>query len=264
MTATAPPVRLAVVADPDDRPAWQRAERIADQLALPLVTGGDAVPGAFDLLLDVDADCIGLREANRPRSRPLVIDLVHMSRMFRPTAGGRDPLVRAVGPLRENRTVADATAGLLRDAFRLACRGYCVTALERSPVLAVMIEDALARAAAGGDRRVREALTRLSFLHGDACDHLARLADSQRPDVVYLDPMFPPRRHPALSKKDIRLCRLLAGDDTDADRLFMQARAVARRRVVVKRHPHVPPIAPDPSHRIHSKMIRYDVYVTSA
>ena len=44
-------------------------------------------------------------------------------------------------------TVVDATAGLGRDAFVLASLGCKVTLIERSPVVAALLQDGLARAA---------------------------------------------------------------------------------------------------------------------
>ena len=85
------------------------------------------------------------------------------------------------------------------------------------------------------------------------------------PDVVYLDPMYPHRTKSALPKKEMRLFRLLVGPDDDAARLVAAARAVALRRVVVKR-PAGAPFLGDvrPDGRLESKNTRYDLYLTSA
>ena len=68
---------------------------------------------------------------------------------FRSGASRKDALARAAGfgkgivP-----TIVDATAGLGRDAFMLACLGAQVTLLERSPEVHGLLRDALARAGA--------------------------------------------------------------------------------------------------------------------
>jgi 16S rRNA (guanine1516-N2)-methyltransferase len=81
------------------------------------------------------------------------------------------------------------------------------------------------------------------------------------PDVIYLDPMFPPkRRRSAAVSKELRLLRLLAGEDSDAHELFEVARRVARQRVVVKRPDHALPLAPRPTVSYGGKLVRYDVY----
>ena len=82
-----------------------------------------------------------------------------------------------------------------------------------------------------------------------------------RPDVVYIDPMYPPRRkQSALPKKEPRLLRALVGDDPDAADLARVALQVAARRVVVKRPGHAEPLLPDPDLAYKGKLVRYDVY----
>ena len=171
----------------------------------------------------------------------------------------REPLARALGA--RTRTVIDATAGLGQDAFLLACLGYRVTAIERAPVLAVLLRDGLARAAA--DPVQRNALgDRLCVITGDA---RLLLREMTPPDAVFLDPMFPPkRRKSALARKEIQIIRRVVGDDPDALELFAVARASARERVVVKRPTSAPPLAPRPSMSYVSKLVRYDVYKIAA
>ena len=116
----------------------------------------------------------------------------------------------------------------------------------------------------------------LKTLHGHACSFLQQLAAQKEraaaalggvstpvdiPDVVYFDPMFPPPKKSALPKVEMRILRQLVGDEPDASELFDLARAVARRRVVVKRHRLAEPRAPDPTHSHSDKTTRYDVYV---
>jgi 16S rRNA (guanine1516-N2)-methyltransferase len=88
------------------------------------------------------------------------------------------------------------------------------------------------------------------------------LTESQRPDVVYLDPMFPARSKSAQVKKEMQVFHQLVGTDPDADQLLELARACAKKRVVVKR----PRIAPElaaarPSYTLTGKSNRYDIYV---
>ena len=171
------------------------------------------------------------------------------------------PVVRAMGD--RVRTVADATAGLLGDAWLLALAGFEVTAFERSPVVARLVRDGLRRAAA--DPRVdRAALARLRFEEADA----AAALDAAGPgsfDAVLVDPMFPPKRkESALARKDVRLLRAAVGDDPDAAALLAAARRAARVRVAVKRADDSPPIegAPEPDVRFEGRTSRVDVYLS--
>jgi len=165
----------------------------------------------------------------------------------------RDPLARAIGlPKRSTPpTVLDATAGLCRDAMVLAHMGCHVTAIERIPALVALVQAALANSALA---------TRLQVHLGDASQFLASLPPANAPDVVYLDPMFGDSDR-AQVKKDMQICRALAGPPDDPAPLLAAARAVARDRVVVKRHRKDPPLAADLSFSLETNRIRYDAYL---
>lgn len=100
----------------------------------------------------------------------------------------------------------------------------------------------------------------MTLVVADARDYLAALPAADCPDAVYLDPMFPQRRKSALVKKEMRIARLVAGDDSDAAELLAVARAVARSRVTVKRPVGAPPLAGEPAYAYPGRTIRYDVY----
>jgi 16S rRNA (guanine1516-N2)-methyltransferase len=98
---------------------------------------------------------------------------------------------------------------------------------------------------------------------GDGVTVLERLAGEaleDRPDVVYLDPMFPTGRKTA-ERKAMRVLRLISGDDLDADRLLGAALKVARRRVVVKRPLRGEALrGAEPMVMHRGKSLRFDVY----
>lgn len=161
-----------------------------------------------------------------------------------------------------NPVICDATAGLGRDGFVLASLGSQVSLCERSPVLAALLEDGLQRAALNAE--IGDWVSRhLSLNAGDSCDWLNSLSDGQQPDVVYMDPMYPPGKASVLVKKEIRALQQLLGPDQDSSRLLDIARQTAQRRVVVKRPKRSGWLTDEkPSTSIESKKTRYDVYVT--
>ena len=112
--------------------------------------------------------------------------------------GGRGQLLaRAVFPKGvTSPTVVDATAGLGRDAFVLASLGARVTLLERSPIAYALLDDALRRAHSSG---VADIAARMTLRSGDAASYLQTL--SERPDVIYLDPMYPHTKQAGAAKK---------------------------------------------------------------
>lgn len=159
--------------------------------------------------------------------------------------------------------ILDATAGLGRDAFVLAGLGCEVTLVERSPAVAALLDDGLRRARE--DAEVAPIIARMQLLCGDAEALLQGLDEQQRPDVVYIDPMYPHRDSSALVKKEMRLFRALVGEDRDADKLLAAALATARLRVVVKRPDYAEPLAGRAATlSIATKNHRFDVYVIKA
>ena len=201
-------------------------------------------------------------ETRRGSSRQIYVDFVGGAVGFRRVSGRtrRQPIAQAVGLRHGPVSLVDATAGLGRDSFLLACLGCTVTAIERSPVLAALVRDGIARAG-GHSPKLDEVLARLRFVLGDARDVLRTMTDSSAPDTIYIDPMYPPSKKSALVKKEMRVCRRLVGDDPDAGELFDLARQVAKKRVVVKRQPHAPPLGPKPTTTCLGTRVRYDVYV---
>ncbi|MGD2119070.1 MAG: class I SAM-dependent methyltransferase [Chromatiales bacterium] len=176
--------------------------------------------------------------------------------------GGRNqPLARAVGikagflP-----QVLDVTAGLGRDAFVLASLGCQVDMLERSPVMAALLDDALQRAASHAE--VSDICQRMHLLFHDSRDYLQQLTEEQYPDTIYLDPMYPERRKSALVKKEMRLLQQLVGKDEDSGELLLLALQRANKRVTVKRPKNAEYLAGiEPHASINSPNTRYDIYL---
>jgi len=226
----------------------------ADKLALPI--GGDA-----EFALQVSAAGLQLQKLGRSAPGPIRVDFVSGALAHRRQFGGGSGqlIAKAVGIQSGVRpTILDATAGLGRDAFVLACLGCHVHMIERHPVVAALLADGLRRAALDVD--VAEIVQRMPLQVGDAIE-LMRGWTAQPPQVVHLDPMFPSRDKSALVKKEMRLFQPLVGGDDDAPELLAAALVLASHRVVVKRPRKAPAIAGvAPSYSLDAKSSRYDIY----
>jgi len=253
---------LIAVAAPSAGKLRDAACRLARELELPLAD--DPAGGGFSWLLRLTARGLELRQAETRSPGPVYVDFVSGRLAYRRRFGGgrRQPLARAVGLKGGvNPYLVDATAGLGRDAFVLACLGCRVHMVERSPIIAALLRDGLERAAL--DPEIGPLIrARLRLSGADSRVFLAALADDERPDVVYLDPMYPQRVKTAWVKKELRALRQLVGDNQDAPELLAAALAAARRRVVVKRPRRAPPLAgPPPGFPIEAENTRFDVYL---
>lgn len=199
----------------------------------------------------------GAHHNRDPRVGPVYVDFSHLDlRPYSANLSRRQPLARALG--KKTRTVVDATAGYCQDALLFALMGYRTIAIERSPVVMALARDGLRRLSARTGIMLDK---RLRLIEGDGRVLLPSIMPP--PEVIYLDPMFPPKRKKSAAvKKEMRLLRALVGDDPDAHELLDISRRVALDRVVVKRPDDAPPLAPDPSMSLAGKLVRYDVYLT--
>lgn len=203
---------------------------------------------------------VQLRPLDKELGNPVTVDFIHGKTGFRFMRAQHEMIVKAVaGRSKDPLRVMDATAGLGRDSFILAAAGFAVTAIERHPAIACLLADGLDRARYSPEGAA--VAERIQLQWGVAHSILAQLEESERPDVVYLDPMFPERTKHALVKKEMRLFRDVVGDDMDADALMEIALEVARKRVVVKRPRKADSVAGrKPGYQLLGKSSRFDVY----
>lgn len=246
-----------MVADGDGsgEDAWRR-QHLARSLQLPLWREPAPAP---ELLLDYVGSMLALRQP--PPARTGKVGVEFSAGPLQRRLQGADLLLRAVrGRRREPLRIIDATAGLGRDSYHLAARGFSVLMIERAPVIGALLRDGLERGCSDADPEVRSACLRLCLEIGEARQILPRYAGW---DVVYLDPMFPDRSGQALAKKEMHwLQQLLAdGEGEDEAELLAAARSTAALRVVVKRPRRAPPFAGTPAdYQVMGRTIRFDVY----
>ncbi len=295
---------VILVIESQDPLRLRAAKSLAAKLQLPIQTKLDSSQlDEHSLILALRDETLELRDPSTKPGHGLIVDFstLHPKQSARRGNFSRNqPLARAIG--KNTRTVLDATAGLGHDSALLACMNFNVIAVERSPIIAALLQDGLRRALLDPDLTNTFA-DRLTIINADAREFLNSPSlegggwgvgeeprSSQRANLqisnptfassapsavkprsnldvehfaIYIDPMFPPKRKSsALAKKSIRLVRQIVGDDPDAIDLLHTARQHAPR-VIVKRPNHAPPLAPNPTATINANLVRYDVYKNS-
>lgn len=228
----------------------------AKQIAAKLQIAYQAPDAVYSL--NVTPEGLSISKTQSRETTPLRIDFLHGKTAQRLLNQGKHLLARAVGfkksqPL----TVLDATAGLGQDGFVLASLGCQVLLLERSPIIAALLNDGIMRAK-GQLPNLHMELQQINSI-----DYLMRLTPESFPDVIYLDPMYPEKQSSALNKKALRWLRDIVGDDNDAEQLLQVALSKALKRIVVKRPrlaPHLGYHKPDFSTL--GKTCRFDVYLS--
>ncbi|WP_367672462.1 class I SAM-dependent methyltransferase [Buchnera aphidicola] len=168
-------------------------------------------------------------------------------------------IAKAIG-IKKNKKliVLDATAGLGKDSFIFFSLGCKVFMIERNPVLAALLNDGLERGYK--DKKIGNLLKKnIKLIHTSKITTL--LLEKIKPDVVYLDPMFPKIKKTSLSKKNIRIIRDLVGNDNDSDILFQKFQSLMIKKIVVKRPRYANHLGNKiPKHIIKTKKHRFDIY----
>lgn len=216
-----------------------KARQLAELTGLPLSDSIDnSASGHWRLLVEDN-----LLQLERPDNLSISIDFIN-GKANRRTAESnfrKQPLARALGlhKLRakyddDDRAprVVDATAGLGTDAWMMASLGCCVTLIEQSPVLNALLQHAID--AAKHNALSSDTAHQLNLIKANAIDYLQDDATA-RPDVIYLDPMYPATNKQALVKKGMQLLHELIGPDDNGHALLSAALNKANFRVVVKR-----------------------------
>lgn len=251
--------KIAVVATCDA--LLPKAQSIASQLNLPII-GDKKDSHHFPILLVVTPERLELRENNTKNSKPIFVDFLTPTLNYRIKHGGgkKQLIAKAIGIKNEkNLQILDATAGFGIDSFILASLGCEVVMLERSHIMNALLEDGLARL------NNKNKNLKIELYNAQALDYINKISDAglERPDVIYLDPMYPERQKLALNKKSMRILHELVGDDSDAPKLIDAALRCAKKRVVVKRPKHATYLNNlKPDLQFLSKgSCRYDVYL---
>lgn len=245
--------------------AWIREQGflLVDDLSHP-------ASAKLPILLCDDENRLSLFRVENKQKMYVHVDFVSGTQTYRRQKASvkNEMLARALG-LKTNTDkpfrVVDATAGFGRDSMLLASLGCLVTLLERSSLMCFLLNDGLQRAAHSAE--LLPMLSRMQLLQVDACDYLAALnrpetANEQRPDAVYLDPMFPASKNKAQVKKEMRILREVLGEDGDGELLLNAALASGVSRVVVKRPRKSEYLGSiKPQHSVDGQSSRFDVYL---
>jgi 16S rRNA (guanine1516-N2)-methyltransferase len=258
--------------DPD---VYDQALSLSLQLDLPLMTDiekphsncSSMKTGDCDYFLNVDGDGLSLCPIEKRRHGAIRIDFASGANAHRRHFGGGNgqTIAKAVGISGSFKpSVFDLTAGLGSDAFVLASLGCAVTLFERQPVIAALLRDAIARASADEDSELRHIMRRFSLRACDAIDALEASVEQNKPDVIFIDPMFPERKKSAQVKKEMQAFQNIVGSDDDSVKLLQGAIKSARHRVVVKRPSSAAFLGNlSPTYSLKGKSTRFDIFALS-
>jgi 16S rRNA (guanine1516-N2)-methyltransferase len=245
-------------------PSLQQAvQHLASQYLLPTIP--ITKQENFDFILLLTSQGLSLQNPKKKDWGDLQVDFLKGKIGYRLShiQSQKQLLAKAIGPKKhlKTNTILDLTAGLGSDGFILAQLGFSVTLLERSPIITALLADGLHRAL----RHKKYSTINIQLIHRDAMLYLQQLMQTQNlPDIIYLDPMYPPSRKSALAKKEMCFLRQIVGNDSDAETLLPLAITCAQQRVIVKRPRLASALAElKPQHSIVGKQHRFDIYLVT-
>ncbi len=250
--------QLTIAISYSDATQQERAAALAQELHLPLATT-DTEKAGYKFLLEQSAQHLAIHWYKEEGILTFVVEYLTGSAAHRRQFGGstRQLIARAVGFKKDyHPTIIDATGGFGRDGFVLASIGCQVKLLEQSPFIYALTADGISRLNA------EEPDIKLSVEHIDALHFLPTLQDNEKPDVIYLDPMYPARSKSAMVKKASQFLQALtASYPMHEHQLLFSSLEHAKKRVVVKRPNwagHLANFTPNITYQ--SKTTRFDVY----
>lgn len=275
--------RIPIVLKADGDCAY--AEALAAHLKTTLLHTTPDAP----VWLSVDADGLSLTDGDQAMRG----DFTKLQKRLQYHNLTHELLVKATKVKgRKKLRVIDATAGMGEDSLLLAAAGCEVTLYEQDPVIAALLQDTMRRALE--EAALHEIVMRMQLVEGDSIGHLRRLGEAatgsdvqegdvghdcstltasaaatsdadtalKRPDVIYLDPMFPERQKSGLVKKKFQLIHYLEAPEENEEALMQAAIDARPFKIVVKRPAKGPYLAGlKPSYSLDGKAIRYDCYV---
>lgn len=252
-------------------PACKRSLALSHKLNLPMVSVS-TFKQCKELYLTFDNDILKLSwgGASNSGETPFFIDFLTTEQSRRQKQARSELVVKAVGKIPSTASyVWDLTAGLGRDSVLLHAGGWNVTMFERNKILSSLLEDGLNRFICVKGNLINT----INLVGMEANEWYQSLSDidrlaSQKPAVVYLDPMYSPDTigKKALVKKDMQMLHRVLGveeglDESNNNFLFNYARAIALNRIVVKRALTAPTLVNSVPHEsITGTSQRFDIY----
>ena len=223
--------------------AWCEPLPIAPEELQQALAGERTKPG---LLLDE----LGMALLMPGHNEPYRLPKQQITR--RAQTGRPGELARACGLPQAKPSVLDACAGFGTDGLTLAALGCTVTMIEQHPIVWLLLHD------------LAQGIEGVTVQQGN-CEQV--MSAGHRWDVVYLDPMFAPRKKNALPGRGLQHLRELtsnqgAQNGPTLSELIALGRRCALTRVVVKRRLKDPQ-EPRAAFQISGKSVRFDVYLPS-
>ena len=193
----------------------------------------------------LEVDATGKPSLHTEAKKPFFLDMSQLTPL-----NSQQPFAKAIG--KEKSKILDITAGWGYDSYLLALKGHNVLGLEKHKLVFLFLDFF---------QKNSDTSLHLKFLLTDSFLHLEQLED--KPDVIYMDPMFGINQK-GKSAKPLHILQTLTDTKLqDPQKLFELACKKSKKKVVVKRHQKEQPFSGHKLHSFSGRAICFDVFSSS-
>lgn len=185
---------------------------------------------------------------------PVWVDFLSPKWMFKlKTLSKNQPLFKSIG---SSKNIFDLTAGLGEDTFCFLSKGFKVTAFEKNPIVYSLLKNGFDRLR-NNNKWAPIIEQNLKLIYADSLEFIVKT--NERPEAIYIDPMYSEVGE-ALPKKEMVILREILASDNNIENLLQTSLRVATKRVVIKRSLKSKYLSLAPTHSFAGSTTRYDMY----
>ena len=202
-----------------------------------------------NLSINLNKDNIELINANYKEAVSISVDFLDeaINNKIKLRLSGKKDIFGKLFPIK-NSTLLDCTAGYGRDSYVLRLMGFNVTMIENSPVMSLLLNDAL--------KKLK--LLNFTMYHGNSYDYLSH--SKKYYDYIYIDFMFNKLKKNSLSSKNDETLKLISFQENNKNNLIRLAIKKSNSRVVVKEPKHSLSNILKPEYTIKTKLLNFNIY----
>ena len=202
-----------------------------------------------NLSIKLNSDGIELINANYKEAVSISVNFLNeaINNKIKLRISGKKDVFSKLFPIK-NSTLLDCTAGYGRDSYILRLMGFNVTMIENSPVMSLLLNDAL--------KKLK--LLNFKMYHGNSYDYLNH--SEKNYDYIYIDFMFDKLKKNSLSSKNDETLKLVSFQENNKNNLIRLAIKKSNSRVVVKEPKHSLSDILKPEYTIKTKLLNFNIY----
>lgn len=182
---------------------------------------------------------------NQNNFKPFILDY-NSSKYLDCIKNAKKSLLNKACKLKPQNKILDMSCGWGKDSLTMACLGANITSIEVNPLVAILVQYAKAKL-----------YYNWKLIIEDSVNYIKNNKDF---DIVYLDPMFPPKKN--LSNKNLQILSLLCKPTSSIEYMLEHVLKTTKSKTVIKL-PLKYSIRHKPNYKIYGKTIKWYIFIPS-